>query len=480
VHSNNQHREPATGPTIPLRAPAPQPSRRAAHARPLQAINADRAQGQPAPRSRRASRRPRRSWGSIIRTSALVLFGLLGLGLIASYLQVRGIAEQLVTVDQRPGHFAALPAAPYTLLLIGVDERAGFPEEGIRGDTLIVVRVDPPGRRVGLLSIPRDSLVDIPGFGANKINAAYSLGANNAAELYGPDAGVHDAGMALAAQTVSGFLGIPIDYVAQVNFDGFARVIDALGGVTIDVPARLVDEEYPTEDFGVMRIEFEAGIQKMDGERALIYARTRHADSDFGRSERQQQVIHAMVDELRARGPVGQALLLPALKDSLKGTIATTLPFDRPDALFGLAWLASGLNPDELNRLQLSPETAGLSEDGSSLIWNSDDVRALAQLLLAPPSAESEAARVQVLNGTDIAGLAGKVTADLEQQGFVILPAADAPTSAERTVVYDISGKPATAGRLAAALGAEQRQGAPEGFFGQADIVVVLGANAAQ
>jgi hypothetical protein len=250
--------------------------------------------------------------------------------------------------------------------------------------------------------------------------------------------------------------------------------------VTIDVPARLVDEEYPTEDFGVMRIEFEAGIQKMDGERALIYARTRHADSDFGRSERQQQVIHAMVDELRARGPVGQALLLPALKDSLKGTIATTLPFDRPDALFGLAWLASGLNPDELNRLQLSPETAGLSEDGSSLIWNSDGVRALAQLLLAPPSAESEAARVQVLNGTDIAGLAGKVTADLEQQGFVILPAADAPTSAERTVVYDISGKPATAGRLAAALGAEQRQGAPEGFFGQADIVVVLGANAAQ
>ena len=132
--------------------------------------------------------------------------------------------------------------------------------------------------------------------------------------------------MALAAETVGQFLDLPIHYTAQINFDGFARVIDALGGVTIDVPRRIVDDAYPTADFGTVRIEFEPGPQRMGGARALIYARTRHADSDFERAGRQQQVIRAVVDELRARGPLGAALLVPALGRALDGAFTTTLP----------------------------------------------------------------------------------------------------------------------------------------------------------
>jgi polyisoprenyl-teichoic acid--peptidoglycan teichoic acid transferase len=81
--------------------------------------------------------------------------------------------------------------------------------------------------------------------------------------------------------------------MTQLNFAGFSALVDALGGITVDVPKRIVDNAYPTADYGVMRIEFAQGIQRMTGDQALIYARTRHADNDFGRNQRQQQVIQA-------------------------------------------------------------------------------------------------------------------------------------------------------------------------------------------
>jgi LCP family protein required for cell wall assembly len=321
----------------------------------------------------------------------------------------------------------------------------------------------------------------VPGLGPSRINAAYGYGFNNAAELYGPEATPREAGMAHAATAVEQFLGIPIDHIAQVNFDGFAGVVDALGGVTIDVPRPLIDDEYPTPDFGIMRVEFAAGPQHMDGARALIYARTRHADSDFGRAERQQQVLRAILDELRRRGPVGQALLLPRLRERIGGAVVTTLPFDRPDALLGLARLASALRPDEIQRAQIAPDTVTLlSEEGGTLIWDEQGVRTLAQQLLRGPSAESEAARVQVLNGTGVSGLAGRVSNDLAGRGFSMLPAGDSPLAASRTVVYNLHDKPITARQLADLLRAELREGPPEGLSSDADIVVVLGEDAAE
>jgi hypothetical protein len=274
---------------------------------------------------------------------------------------------------------------------------------------------------------------------------------------------------------------VPIHYVAQINFDGFAAIIDAVGGVTIDVPRAIVDDAYPTPDFGVTQVSFEPGRQQMDGQRALIYARTRHADSDFGRAERQQQVINALFDKLRARGLLGQALLLPALERSLGGAVATTLPLDRPDVMAGLAWIASGVQPNDIIRLQLTPETApSVREEGSDLYWDAAEVHALARRLLASPSTESEQARVQVLNGTAVSGLAGRTAATLEERGFTMLPAGDAPSpDVERTVVYDIRSKPATAQALARLFGAEVRSGAPDGVSSDADVVVVLGADQA-
>lgn len=422
-------------------------------------------------------RRPRRPAGRRFPLKRLVLglLALLVLGVLLAYMQLRGLAGDVVLRDLRPAMRVATPMTGMNMLLIGVDERNGQPEEGVRSDTLIVAHLDASGRWISLLSLPRDSIVVSSQLGETKINAIYGYAYANAEALYGPGAQPREAGMAMAAESVEQFTGLPIHAMAQVNFEGFAGIVDALGGVSIDVPSRIIDDEYPTSDFGVMRIEFEPGRQTMSGERALIYARTRHADSDFGRSARQQQVMAAIGQKLRGRGPLGMLFLIGPLRDALAGSVATSLQFDRPDLLMQLAWLASGLNADSIGRLQLTPETApGVQEIGSDLYWNTDQVHALAQRLLVRPSPAAEEARVQVLNGTSIQGLAGRVSLELEAQGFVLLPADDAPATA-RTTVYDSAGKPATSRRIAQLLNADLRQGMPQGITSEAEVIVVLG-----
>lgn len=432
------------------------------------------------------SRRPRRRspWKIVRRVLlAVVVLALLGLALL--YLQIRSVAAQIVVPDVRPNAPVTSPLlGGMNVLIVGVDERPDHPEEGVRSDTLIVLHLDPNGRWASMLSIPRDTRVDIRSLGQSKINTAYGQGFAAAADLYGASASPHQGGMALAAQTVEQLLQLPargqhIDAVAQINFDGFAKLIDALGGITVDVPSAIVDDEYPTPDFGIMRVEFQPGVQQMDGQRALIYARTRHADSDFGRGERQQQVMRAIAAKIRDRGTLGQVLLMPKLLGSVVGTVETTLPIGRLDTLAGLAWLASGLSPDQIGQVRLSPESApNYREEGSDLVWDPNDVRAVVDSFLTRPSEASEQATVQVLNGTDTPGLAGRVSLELDQAGFTMIPAGNAPsTGAAKTIVYNVGGKPRTSQRLASQLKAELRQGAPDGVSTEADIVVIAGSD---
>lgn len=175
------------------------------------------------------------------------------------------------------------PPPRVNVLVMGIDAR---PDEGnvTRTDTLILATVDPDQPYVGMLSIPRDLYVDIPGYGPQRINAAHVY-AENDAEGTGP---------AKVMETVSQDFNVEVDRYVRVNFEGFVAVVDALGGVTIDVEQPFTDYSYPTPDYGTMVVEFEAGTQHMDGERALIYARSRHASTDFDRSARQQQVITAL------------------------------------------------------------------------------------------------------------------------------------------------------------------------------------------
>ncbi len=179
------------------------------------------------------------------------------------------------------------PPPRLNILILGLDSRPG---EGVatRTDTLILATVDPSQPYVGMLSIPRDLWVDIPGYGKQRINAAHVF-----AEVDNPG-----SGPALARQTVERNFDVPVHRYLRIDFEGFIAIVDAAGGVTVDVERHLIDYEYPTNDYGVMTVEFQPGRQHMDGERALQYARLRHGTGSMDRPRRQMQVITALFRQL--------------------------------------------------------------------------------------------------------------------------------------------------------------------------------------
>ncbi|MDQ4076301.1 MAG: LCP family protein [Chloroflexota bacterium] len=230
-----------------------------------------------------------------------------------------------------------------TVLVMGIDRREG--EEGPwRTDSMILISIDPESETVGMLSFPRDLLITLPDYGfgerRDRINTAFFYG-----DFYDYPGG----GAALAKQAIRRNFGIEVDRHLVMDFDGFRRVIDHVGGIEIDVPERLVDYEYPTEDYGVMTVRFEAGEQMMDGERALIYSRTRKSTSDFARAERQQEVVMALRDRVLSLDiiPSLTPKNLAALVTTLNDSIMTDLT---PDEVLAFAQVARDIEERDIHR----------------------------------------------------------------------------------------------------------------------------------
>jgi LCP family protein required for cell wall assembly len=226
------------------------------------------------------------------------------------------------------------------VLLLGSDRRPGE-SWTTRSDALVVIHLDPERQRVALLSLPRDLIVPIPGYGQARINATTVYGDMN------PTLG---GGVTLARRTVSEYLGIPIDYVLRTDFHAFTAAVDAIGGVDIDVPEALYDPEYPTMDYGYMVASFAPGAQHMDGETALVYARIRHADSGYARNRRQQQVLLAILNQVRQHNILAQVQMISDLTTALRDDIQTDMSLER---MLGLAWAFRGVSPNAVERYAL-------------------------------------------------------------------------------------------------------------------------------
>lgn len=233
------------------------------------------------------------------------------------------------------------PDGPVNILLMGSDARPG--DELSRTDTMIVVHIDPRSDRISMLSLPRDLLVTVPQFGKHTINAAYPIGEKQFGKGYGP---------ALAKETVAKLLDIKIDYFMMVNFDGFTTLIDRLGGIYVDVPKIINDPAYPTDNYGTIKVHFDKGRQLMNSDRALIYARTRHADNDFGRIQRQQQVLMAIFSRVREQGLLTQLTSLDDYTDALRDHIRTDMPRGE---MLSLASMGTRLNPENIARFAIKP-----------------------------------------------------------------------------------------------------------------------------
>jgi LCP family protein required for cell wall assembly len=223
------------------------------------------------------------------------------------------------------------------ILLIGADEQEG----GHNTDTLIVVSIDPVTKQVAMFSLPRDTVnVPIPSgparnvWGrdyANKINSFFVNNRNRSDLWPGND---RTRGYNALKAAMGELYQLDVRYFVEVNFEGFKKVVDAMGGVTINVQMPVVDDRFPGSTGRAQRLYIPSGIQHMDGEQALRYARSRNTSTDFDRGARQQRVLLSMREQVDPQNLIPR---LPELIDALKSAVRTDIPLDQIDEMLGLA-----------------------------------------------------------------------------------------------------------------------------------------------
>jgi LCP family protein required for cell wall assembly len=384
------------------------------------------------------------------------------------------------------------PLAQYTwddprqvrILLMGIDQRSGFndDEKYFRTDTMMVVNIDPIRQNVGVLSIPRDLLVDIPDGGVpGRINTANSRGDSG---------GYPGGGPALALETVRQSLGLRVDNYLLVNFDVFVRLVDLVApdGVEICVSELIDDPDYPDAGYGTIAVRFEPGCQRLDGERLLQYARTRATEgSDFDRARRQQEVLKAVQQEVVSLGGVGNLIAqVPALWEELSGSFKTNLTMDQ---IIRLGALVTEISSDDItsgviDNLYVTFATTG--EGDQVLIPNYAAIRGLISRIFNPQEevpegdlrarALAENAPIAVFNNSDTAGLAGQTRDWLVGRGLSVAQVGNTPDPTNSpTVIRYYGGFEASARYLATlmSLPIDRVQPGADGLIAQGVAVVV-------
>lgn len=209
----------------------------------------------------------------------------------------------------------------FTILVMGLDRRPGETGLAFRTDTIMLVSINPADSSIGILSIPRDLYVPVPGYSQlQRINTPMVLGELRCTGC-GPE---------LAMQTVQNNMGIRVNEYAAVDFNGFIKFIDAIGGIEVTVNYNISDRTYPNMYYGYDPFYLPAGTHQLDGATALKFARTRHGSSDFQRAQRQQQVLYAIRDRLLEPDVLPQLILQsPTLYAQFQENISTGLTLDQ-------------------------------------------------------------------------------------------------------------------------------------------------------
>ena len=370
-------------------------------------------------------------------------------------------------LEYQPPEAPAISSNRINILLLGIDRRSGK-SWGHLTDTIIVVTVDPANKTVGMMSIPRDLQLTIPSYGEDRINTA---------NVYGESRKYPGGGPALLERTIEYNFGISIDYYVMVDFKGFEKIIDTLGGVDIDVPRVLHDTKYPDpqpgDPYGYKTVHFDAGLQHMNGTRALEYARSRMSSSDFDRATRQQQVLKTIGAKALSLNVIPK---IPSLVLTMGDTMKTDMSVDD---MLELAQLGPQIDLSNIKQLVLKPPLVygHKRADGAAIqlpVWDKINP-AIADLFSTPlvmvPTATPapptptptmspdqvqarqdlarEGARIAVQNGTSIPNFAARVAAMLMQEGYQVVEFGDADRlDYTSTVIIDYTGKASTLQQL--------------------------------
>ncbi len=369
------------------------------------------------------------------------------------------------------------------ILVMGLDRRPYEGNAATRTDTMFVVTIDPSGKTARGLAMPRDLYVDIP----TKQGGSFKERINTAFE-YGEYQNYPGGGPALAKATVERLLGIKINHYVVIDFEGFKKVIDEIGGIDVDVAAPGVNDPFysETERLGdFYPCVFAPGIHHLNGSDALCFSRVRRNSSDLDRIQRQQRVIFAAMDK------AGQLKLLadPTNVLSLWKRYKTTIQTDINDfQVLGLTRLAASIDKDHMAFLTLAAVTVSwTTPEGAAVLIPSDaGIKQLVQAFLSDQRLEQEAAVVEVQNGTEKAGQEKRAVDYLVTAGLQKVTGTNkADTSHTRTEIIYFNGKRYTAEHIANAFGLPKdraRAGtdtdAELRTMSAADVLVILGTDA--
>jgi LCP family protein required for cell wall assembly len=417
-----------------------------------------------------------RTRGRRAATAVRAAAGLLSAVLLASsgwgwYLgQVADASVNRTDAIPTDGNVGSGNGAAMNLLLVGNDSRASATEEqreqlstgdnsGVNTDTMILVHVPADGSRASFVSFPRDSYVEIPGYGRDKLNAAYSYGYHDEAGEGATDAQRQSAGAQLLIQTISQLSGLQIDHYAEVDLLGFFNLSSVVGGVEVNLCAPARDK--------FSGADLPAGVQTISGEQALAFVRQRHGlpRGDFDRIVRQQTFIAGMIRKMLS----DNVLLDPGKQRELVEAAAGSLTVDNSLDLFGLAGQMQsvtagsiefqtipyvGDDEDEQGRYILRLEEADvLHEFFAQLSADPEPTPAAAPTTEAPETAAPSAVTVEVYNGSGTSGLAAEAAAGLGAAGFAVASTGNADSSGyETTEIRHAAGDEALARALAAAI----------------------------
>ncbi|HEX6946810.1 MAG TPA: LCP family protein [Acidimicrobiia bacterium] len=320
------------------------------------------------------------------------------------------------TDDEVTGVLDGASGDSLTFLIVGSDSREGLEDlenfgnfSGARGDVIILVRVDRSTSSMQMLSIPRDLWVDIPGHGENRINAAYALG-----------------GSRLMVETIKQNLGVEINHYVEIDFVGFQGLVDELGGITIEFPYAARDQK--------SGLRVDAGRQRLDGKMALAYARSRHYQenrdgkwvsveaNDFGRSARQQQVIKAIMAELKSPSSIVEA-------GNIARTMSRYVTIDSRLAgasVASLAWDFRGVLTGGIDGITLPAENATVGGRSVVVRKEPEATQVLADFQSGASAEAAQPVRLRVLNGNGVAGAAQAMSNKLQEMGFEVVAVGNA------------------------------------------------------
>ena len=322
------------------------------------------------------------------------------------------------------------------ILLIGADQR---PNEGtFNTDTLIVVSIDPLTKQVAMFSLPRDTsnVPTPPGKARQAFGSVYSRKINAwwtsvhlRSDLFRGNVKKGTVGYNGLKAIMGNLYGLDVKYFVEVNFDGFKKVVDVMGGVTINVQVPVSDDRFPSVDGGLRRVYIPSGIQHMNGAEALRYARSRHGSSDFDRGARQQRVLLSLREQADPQDLIPR---LPQLIDAVGSAVSTDIPSNQLAPLLGLA---SQVDTKNIRSYVFSPPFYGSETPRSAPVYfitpNVAKIRvAVRDAFTTDPADEAErqnlaeeGAGVWVLNGTGDSGRGTRVAGYLDFHGL----AASAP-----------------------------------------------------